>query len=123
MDRPEQIKLDPFKSAKWDELTSGRSFKKSDIPTLVLLCEWYAVIDKCIDDITYSGEVQVAYENKMGDIKALPQLEIMKKASAEIRAINKQLGISDSYEEKPRANTPLQLVINRRANGNRAATA
>lgn len=112
-----------MKSSKWDELTSGRSFQQSDIPTLTLLCQWHAVIDQCIEDITYGDGVQVAYENKLGDIKAFPQLAIMKQASAEIRALNKQLGIDDTYAEAPVKDTPLQLIINRRADGNRAANA
>ena len=104
MEKPQSIKSDPFKSAKWDELTEGRSFAQSDVPALTLLCQWYAVIEKCMDDITYDGQVQVAYQNDIGDLKAMPQLSTMKQASAEIRALNKQLGINDEAkaESKPR---------------------
>lgn len=104
MDKPQSIKSDPFKSAKWDELTEGRSFAQSDVPALTLLCQWYAVIEKCMDDITYDGQVQVAYQNDIGDLKAMPQISTMKQASAEIRALNKQLGINDEAkaESKPR---------------------
>ena len=93
--RPADVESDPFRSAKWDELTAGRDFSQADAPTLALLVSWYQVIWQCMDDIGANGGVQVAYQNDMGDIKALPQLSTMKQASAEIRAINKQLGICD----------------------------
>jgi hypothetical protein len=93
--KPTNIENDAFRSAKWDELTAGRDFSQADAPTLALLVSWYQVVEQCMEDIGVNGGVQVAYQNDMGDIKALPQLSTMKQASAEIRAINKQLGISD----------------------------
>lgn len=98
--KPASIEDSYFKSAKWDEITKGKDFKTSDIPALTLLCQWYAVIDKCIKDISINNEVQVAYQNKIGDAKPLPQLSTMKQASAEIRALNKQLGICDGVDEQ-----------------------
>ena len=35
----------------------------------------------------------------MGDLKAFPQIGTLKTASAEIRQLNKQLGICDTHEE------------------------
>lgn len=93
--KPTNIENDAFRSAKWDELTAGRDFSQADAPTLALLVSWYQVVEQCMEDIGANGGVQVAYQNDMGDIKALPQLSTMKQASAEIRAINKQLGICD----------------------------
>lgn len=84
LSKPSNVAADPFKSAKWDELTVGRDFAPSDAPTLALLCAWYQVVDKCMPDIDVGGGVQVAYQNDMGDIKALPQLSTMKQASADI---------------------------------------
>lgn len=117
LEKPQTIKQDAFKSAKWDELTTGRDFQQSDVPTLVLLCQWYAVIEKCIDDITYDGSVQVAYQNDLGDVKAMPQLSTMKQASAEIRALNKQLGINDEAkaETKPRDTVLYVIQKNRQS--------
>ena len=91
--KPPSVANDPFKSAKWDELTAGRDFSQADVPTLELLCQWHAVVKTCIDDIDAVG--QVAYTNDMGDLKALPQISTMKQASAEIRQLTKQLGIAD----------------------------
>lgn len=93
--KPANVESDPFRSAKWDELTAGRDFSQAQAPTLALLVSWYQVIDQCMDDIGANGGVQVAYQNDVGDIKALPQLSTMKQASAEIRALSRQLGISD----------------------------
>ena len=124
--KPTNIENDAFRSAKWDELTAGRDFSQADAPTLALLVSWYQVIDQCMDDIGANGGVQVAYQNDIGDIKALPQLSTMKQASAEIRAINKQLGICDAHDggqddcTQPRqGETFLKLIQDRRkaANG------
>lgn len=96
LSKPQSVAGDPFKSAKWDELTAGRAFEASDAPQLALLCQWYAVIERCTQDLDFGGDLpQVAYQNEAGDIKAMPQLATMKQASAEIRALNKQLGIND----------------------------
>lgn len=107
--KPPSIANDSFKSSKWDEITAGRKFKESDIPTLVLLVQWHAVVQKCIDDLDAFGEV--VYENKMGDIKSLPQLSSMKQASAEIRALNKQLGINDEVAPQEKKNNITRLSV------------
>ena len=46
--KPESVSSDAFKSAKWDELTAGRDFAASDVPALTLLCQWYAVVERCM---------------------------------------------------------------------------
>lgn len=115
--KPPSIKSDDYKSAKWDEITKDRNFKESDIPTLTLLCQWYAVAQRCIDDID-DAQGQVAFMNDMGDLKAFPQIGIMKQASAEIRALNKQLGINDEVkpsESKKKASV-ISVVQTKRSN-------
>jgi phage terminase small subunit len=126
LEKPASITSSPFKSAKWDELTKGRNFNTSDIPALELLCAWYEVASTCIDDISVADGVQVAYQNDLGDLKALPQLSTMKMASAEIRALNKQLGINDEAKpERPEGKaTMLHVILQNRqaraANSNKA---
>ena len=100
--KPRAVANDPFKSAKWDEITAGRTFTTSHIPTLTLLVQWYAVVNRCISDMDDAGD-RVAYENDMGDLKQMPQISTMKQASAEIRQLNKQLGIADTAEPARRA--------------------
>lgn len=122
--KPDSISSDAFKSAKWDELTAGRDFAASDVPALTLLCQWYAVVERCMSDIDYGdGLPQVAYQNDMGDLKPMPQLSTMKQASAEIRALNKQLCIDDTHEEAPRKTkvTKLEIIQNDRLRKARAA--
>lgn len=116
--KPLSISSDPFKSEKWDEITKGRTFSESDIPTLTLLIQWYAVVERCIVDLEDGSGVQVAYMNDMGDLKALPQLSTMKQASAEIRALNKQLGINDEavQQDKPDNVTRLSVIAGNRTN-------
>lgn len=95
LQKPASVSRSPFKSAKWDELVEGRSFSPSDIPALTLLVQWYQVVDTAMEDLDYDGEMQLVYSNDIGDIKPMPQVAQMKQASAEIRALNKQLGIND----------------------------
>ena len=96
--KPPGIESDAFKSAKWDELTAGRSFSQSDAPALSLLCQWYKIAQQAQDELDDFGS-QTAYANDMGDLKAFPQIGTLKTASAEIRQLNKQLGICDTHEE------------------------
>lgn len=79
--KPTSIEANSFMSDKWDEITKGREFQTSDIPTIMLLCQQYAVVDRCMEDMNVDGDVQVAYQNDIGDLKALPQLNTMKQAS------------------------------------------
>lgn len=117
LEKPPSIRGDSFKSAKWDELTQGRSFAQSDAPTLGLLCQWYKIVDQAQTELDDFGN-QTAYTNDMGDLKAFPQISTLKTASAEIRQLNKQLGICDTHEEvddvKPTA-TVLSVVSGNRA--------
>ena len=50
--KPPGIESDPFKSAKWDELTAGRNFSQSDAPALSLLCQWYKIADTAQDELS-----------------------------------------------------------------------
>lgn len=112
--KPASIERDPVKSDKWDEITKSREFRESDVPTLCLLCQWHKIAQECMDDMDDSEGL--IYVNEMNDIKALPQIEIMKKASAEIRQLNKQLGINDEAKPaKPKKPTVITKIINDRA--------
>ena len=115
--KPAKISSDEFKSQKWDEIVANRSFSESDVAALTLLCQWYAVVERCMSDLDFGGDLpQVAYQNDSGDLKAMPQLSTMKQASAEIRALNKQLGINDEVQsdEPKRKETTLYVIQNRR---------
>ena len=65
--KPNAIANDPFKSAKWDEITEGRTFTTSHIPMLTLLVQWHAVVERCIEDMD-DANGQVAYQNEAGDL-------------------------------------------------------
>ena len=98
--KPPSIKADEFKSAKRDEVARPRlpRIGRADARSAH---RWYSVVRQCIEDRQdVSG--QVAYANEMGDIRQLPQISTMKTASAEIRALNKQLGICNGHEEAQR---------------------
>lgn len=125
--KPKSVREDPYRNRKWNELVRGRSFKPSDVPALTLLVQWYQIVDKCMEDLSGPHGIQVAYENKLEDIKALPQIATMKQASAEIRQLNKQLGIadgrdSDADDEGEEGADVLKLVQGR-GPGARRATA
>ena len=122
--KPPEVKADEFKSAKWDELTRGRTFPPSAAPVLAILCQWYKVMHRAVAEMDEFGGGTV-YENQMGDIRSLPQIATIKTASAEIRQLNKQLGISDGAEaaDRPAGVTPLAIIQGRRADKARAAGA
>lgn len=113
--KPPAVEADEFKSAKWDELTRGRDFAPSDAPTLALLCQWHKIVAQATDELDGFGS-QTAYQNDVGDLKSFPQIQTLKTASAEIRQLNKQLGIADTHEEAAggsRSATVLRLVSGR----------
>lgn len=126
LNKPLSIAANELKSAKWDELTAGRDFAPSDAPTLELLCQWHAIVERCIEDMDIGGDISVAYTNQLEDIKALPQIGVLKQASAEIRALNKQLGINTEHnliETKPIKETSLSVITSKRSKKARAAQA
>lgn len=122
--KPSAIASDPFKSAKWDEITSGRRFQQSDAPTIALLCQWHKIAEQAMDELdNFGGET--AYSNDMGDLKAFPQIGTLKTASAEIRQLNKQLGIVDTVEAEVEASSGgniLSIVSGKRAERRARAT-
>lgn len=115
--KPNAIANDPFKSAKWDEITAGRRFRQSDAPTIALLCQWHKIAEQAMDELdNFGGET--AYSNDVGDLKAFPQIATLKTASAEIRQLNKQLGIADTAEAEVEASggdNILSIVSGKRA--------
>ena len=71
----------------------------------------------------FGGET--AYSNDMGDLKAFPQIGTLKTASAEIRQLNKQLGIVDTVEAEVEAgggDNILSIVSGNRAERRARAT-
>ncbi len=124
LEKPPAIANDAFKSAKWDELTSGRDFAQSDAPALALLCQWYKLAQQAMDELDNFGS-QTAYQNDVGDLKAFPQIGTLKQCSNEIRQLNKQLGICDTHEEAPvdRQQDNILTVISGRRSARLAGTA
>ena len=122
--KPKSIAASKQKRQLWNEITRDRDFSPEDVPSLVLLVQWHAIVERCVADMTDGDEVSVAFYNKLGDIKAIPQIDTLKKASAEIRALNKQLGINDQPEAKQATTEKakvLSLVMGNRADKAAAA--
>lgn len=65
------------------------------------------------------GGVDVSFVNEVGDEKAKPQLGSMKQASAEIRALNKQLGIDDSADDNKKVTKTGFKAIRGRLDGSK----
>ena len=121
IEKPRSVAESPYRSAKWDEITEGREFSKSDAPLLALLCQWYEINETALEEIDMGGEIQTAYTNAKGDLMPLPQLATMARASAEIRALSKQLGLAEpaqAVNDKPRAKvTPFDRIAKQREHG------
>lgn len=104
---PPDIAESPLKSEIWDYIAPPvNSFTDQDIPNLRLLCTWHAVAAQC-EDALVRGDDKVNIVEVMGEksIKAAdgktlhkvrehPAIGTLKKASAEIRALSDQLGLS-----------------------------
>jgi hypothetical protein len=72
--KPPNIANDPFKSAKWDELTAGRGFTTSDAPALALLCQWYKLAQQAMDELEPAHVL--LYGGNVGfDFGAIEQIE------------------------------------------------
>lgn len=81
-----------------------------------------------LERFDHERRITVAYSNSMDDIKELPQIGTMKKATDAIRALNKQLHIQDEADDHPskpseKPPTPLKLIQGKYKHGGRVANA
>ncbi len=102
--KPKRIKEDRYLNAKWKEITKGRNFPQYQAPLIESLCVWYQVADKAMEQMNEGGALEVSYVNKFDDIKERPEINTLKKATAEIRALNKLLQIEDEPAPVVRVN-------------------
>lgn len=113
--KPNSIAASAQKRRLWNEITRGHEFGPEDVPSLVLLVQWHSIVERCVTDMEDGDGVSVSFRNDLGDIKAIPQIDILKKASAEIRALNKQLDIRDESAGEKKTDTEkaklLSLVV------------
>ena len=105
---PKEVASDPVQSAVWGQLTAKRTFSPEDVPTLALLCYWHAVAKQARDAMALEdNEIEIldatAYKPIRGKggkrlkmMRKNPALAVLKEASAEIRALSDQLGLSKS---------------------------
>lgn len=104
---PEDIAEDPVQSEIWAWLAPPvNNFAEQDIPNLRLLCYWHAVAAQAQQAIKSEGgrlnifdKIGVKpYKTEDGRdvplVRKNPALTILKEASAEIRALSDQLGLS-----------------------------
>lgn len=104
---PPDIKADPVQSQIWAWIAPPtNSFTDQDIPNLRLLCYWHAVAAQAQQAI-HSADGKINIFDKIGIkpfktpdgrevplVRKNPALTILKEASAEIRALSDQLGLS-----------------------------
>lgn len=96
--KPEDVAADQVLSEVWDAVAVTGRFADEDIPTLRLLCQWHKVYAQCVADVTHAnGTIRLTSFDSDDNPRSMPQLATMKQASAEIRALNDQLGISPKY--------------------------
>lgn len=124
---PEDIAQDPVQSAIWRDIApeEGNRFTAQEVPTLRLLCYWHAVAIQAQEAIAKgNGHINIfdrigtkPYKTDDGRsvplVRKNPALGILKEASAEIRALSDQLGISP----RTRAAAPAEAQQPRSANG------
>ena len=113
MDYPAGISTDAERET-WDSIFGNVTLSPAQVPEAVMLVRWQLIADKCIEDLTANGDVQVAYSPDGMALAALPQLATLKNASAEIRAISKRLNLNETKPKDTGKASVLQLVINDR---------
>ena len=124
---PGDIAQDPVRIAIWRDIApeEGNRFTAQDVPTLRLLCYWHAVAKQAQEAIA-KGDGHINIFDRIGTkpyktddgrsvplVRKNPALGILKEASAEIRALSDQLGISP----RTRAAAPAEAHQPRSANG------
>ena len=105
---PDDIAQDPVQSAIWESLapSGDNNFTKQDVEPLRELCFWHAVFRSAQNAIS-KGDGRISIFDAVGykpfkspDGRSLPMmrkspaLAVLKEASAEIRALSDQLGLS-----------------------------
>lgn len=94
---PYDIAQDPVQSEFWTLLAPPtNTFTDQDVPTLRLLCYWHAVAAHAQQEMAGpigSGKIAIMAEAEKGKVQH-PAVKTLKQASAEIRALNDQLGLS-----------------------------
>lgn len=104
---PADIQADPVQSEIWAWLAPPvNSFAEQDIPTLRLLTYWHAVAAQAEANI-HSDDGRIAIFDRIGTkpyetpdgkeiplVRKNPALQVLKEASAEIRALSDMLGLS-----------------------------
>ena len=119
--KPPEVAADAYKSAKWAELVRGRAFGPADAPALALLCQWHKVAAQATEELEGFGG-QTAYTTESGELRAFPQVATLKAASAEIRALRRQLGLEGAAPaSQERKATALEVIRGSRDRKARAA--
>lgn len=118
---PDDIALDPVQSAIWKSIApdGANRFSEQDVPELRLLCYWHAVARQAQEAIA-KGDGHINIFDRVGTkpyktsdgksvplVRKNPALGVLKEASAEIRALSDQLGVSPrSRAAEPAAARP-----------------
>jgi phage terminase small subunit len=114
MRKPRSVASDERLSEIWDGLVSAGAYDDSQGPALAMLCTWLAIAEKAVDELVAEG-MSTSLVTDQGEERERPQMSTLKKASAEIRALQKQLGAAQPAPQKKEAEvTPLALIQSRR---------
>lgn len=143
---PDDIARDPVQSVIWESIApkGNNRFTEQDVPSLRLLCYWHAVAHQAQESIAKGdGRINIfdrigtkPYRAKDGSkvplVRKNPALGVLKEASAEIRALSDQLGISPrsrvaapdaARPQNPHSKVLTMVLADREAKERRAAGA
>lgn len=112
----------------WDAL-KGDEFPEKQQPLVQLLCFWHAVADEAREQISKNGKLALfdpvaikPFKGKNGEklpmVRKSPALVVLKDATAEIRLLSQQLGITGEVVPTPQKSAKgdlLQLITDDRA--------
>ena len=123
---PEGINMTPQMKRIWNDITSTYEFRPCDTEPLVMLCHWYAVAERLMEQMTRKDNVKAPImQDKDGNPMPNPANSELARARREIESLSALLGIEPNATEKRKKAevTKLEVIQQRRAERRAAATA
>lgn len=109
---PEDMAQNPVQAAIWAELCpEGNRFEPQDVPMLRRLCFWHSVADEAQRQMEHNGKLAIfdpialkPFAGKDGKapfmVRKSPALAVLRDATAEIRALSNDLGLTPAARSR-----------------------
>ena len=110
--------MPPAAQRAWKSICADYELRECDVPELRMLCEWYAVAERCMEVLGGTeGPMQVLSVDSDGNQQVSKAIAALQMAQASTAAISKRLGI----EPRPMRRTPASVNPLEAARSNRSS--